>query len=478
MKTAKYLIIVCTAVLACQFPAAAEDNRAEEDRILAQAQIVSQAFAIIAKRVRPAVVNIRVERTQTRTTGDFNDPTELFRELLRRRFPGRIPDAQPRTTVGQGSGVIVDERGYILTNNHVVGSADTIIVKLSDGKEFPAELIGTDPDSDVAVIKIETDHLTIAPTGDSDDCLVGESVLAIGNPFGLESTVTTGIISARGRSGVGIVEVEDFIQTDASINPGNSGGPLVNLKGEVIGINTAIYSKSGGSMGINFAIPINIARSIMQGIITNKRVTSSYLGLQLQKLTPELARSFGLESPQGALVIGVLADTPAAKAGIMRGDIIIKYGKREIKDDHQMRNLVATTSPGTDVTVELIRRGKAFATTVRLEAVPEEVAVRARTDKVLDSLGIEVAEFTTALGQRLGYEQGAWGVLVMSVGRRSEAARIGIRPGSLIMKVDESEVKTPEELRAALAAADIRKGFNLIWRTGRYVQRVRISVAE
>ncbi len=460
-----FCLLLIVAIPAAHPLAAATTRERERTRreaaLVRKAQELSQAFAIVTRRIRPAVVNIQVERTET-VGRNYNNPFELFDEFFRRRFPRR------KRTTGQGSGVIVDRRGYILTNNHVVGDADTIVVKLHDGREVTAELVGTDPDSDVAVIRINTHNLIVAPMGNSDNCQVGEFVLAIGNPFGLESTVTSGIISARGRSGVGIVAIEDFIQTDAAINPGNSGGPLVNLKGQVIGINTAIYSKSGGYQGIGFAIPINIARTIMQGIIANKKRTSSYLGLRVMGLNVQIAKQFGLESTLGALVTEVLAHTPAARAGLRTGDVITHYGKRKIRDDQQLRNLVATTSPGKKIDIVYIRRGNVKKTTVTVEAIPKQVMIAKRSKKILDTLGIEIAELTPKLRRRLGYEEKAWGVLVVRV-TNPETIGMGIRPGSLILKVNDIEVRQPQKLLESLAAADPQKGVSILWRTGRYL---------
>ncbi len=456
--------LLAAAILAPSVPAASRTAR-EEAALIRRAQELSDAFAIIARRIRPAVVNIKVER-RSAVDQQYNDPLDLFREFFGRRFPRRLP--RERKDVGQGSGVIVDERGYILTNNHVVGDAETIVVKLADGREVSAELVGSDPDTDVAVVRIEAERITAAPMGNSDAARVGEFVLAVGNPFGLESTITSGIISARGRSGVNIVEIEDFIQTDAAINPGNSGGPLVNLQGEVIGINAAIYSKSGGYQGIGFAIPINIARTVMRGIITNKKVTSSYLGVQVMPLSADLAEKFGLESRRGALVTEVLANTPAAKAGLRPGDVILRFRNRLIRDAQQLRNLVATTQPGAKTEVLYVRRGHTKTAQVRVEAVPEEVTIARRSQRILESMGIEIAAFDNRLRQKLGYDHDTWGVLVTKVSN-PKTLRLGLRPGSLILRVNEIEVRSPTELMVALADADTREGLVLLWRTGRYL---------
>lgn len=467
--------------LAFSLSAIGEENppplKNEEEAILTQAQLASRAFAIVAQRVLPAVVHLKVERV--RTVAVAEDPFSLFDELLSRRFGPSFGPSFPRrrrfVEQSQGSGVIVDPRGYILTNHHVVGNADKILVKLSDGRSVPGELVGSSPESDVAVVRIEADRITVAPMGDSDDCMVGEWVLAIGSPFGLESTVTSGIISAKGRSGVRIAEYEDFIQTDAAINAGNSGGPLLNLKGEVIGINTAILSGSGagGFDGIGFAIPINIARTLMNGIIANKRMMGSYLGAHFQTVTPEIAEQFGLPAARGVLLTEVLADTPAARAGLRRGDIILRFGKREITDEDHLRTLVATTSPGKEIEIEFLRGHEKKTTRVTIEAIPEEVILEFQSRRLLDDLGLgTLVALTPAIAKEIGYPPSAEGVLVLTIKPRSQAHRMGLVPGSLILQVDETEVKTPEELRAALGKGDLRKGIKLIWRSGAYLRSV------
>ncbi len=438
----------------------------EEQASIESAVNLSKGFAGVARMVTPAVVNIKVERKLV--AGDFNNPFDLFPEFFN-RSPRRR-----QMQIGQGSGVIIDSNGYILTNNHVVGDADAIRVVLMDGREIPAELIGADPDSDIAVIKIEADNLAYAKVGDSDLVEVGEFVLAIGNPFGLSSTVTAGIVSARGRSGMGIVEIEDFIQTDAAINPGNSGGPLVNLRGEVIGINTAIFSRSGGYQGIGFAIPANMAKNIMQSLIAHKRVATSYLGVETQPLTQELAEHFGLQAARGALIRSVTKGSPGEKAGLRRGDIVVRWGRREIADDQQLRNLVTISSPGEAVDVEVIRDGKSVFLKATLVATPDEVVVEGRSDRLLQNLGISITTLTPELRANLGYGPDAKGVLVNEVIRGGPAAGMGLVPGSLILMVDGKEVNSPQDLRAALSAQGRKNYLDLVWRTGKFMQRARI----
>ena len=292
----------------------------EEEQILDKMAVINQAFEIVSKKIRPAVVNIQAESS------------------------GVVGHSQ-------GSGVIIDEQGYILTNAHVIAGADSVIVRLFDGREFTAEIIGENSESDIAVIRIQAPNLTIAKMGDSESSKVGHWVLAIGNPFGLESTVTAGIISAKGRTSVGSLSIADFIQIDAPINPGNSGGPLINLRGEVIGINSVTNKNSEG---LNFSIPINLARSIMQGIISHKNVATSYLGAALRAVDNDIADAFGLNAAKGALVTKVYKQTPASKAGLQSGDIIVRYGTRYINDDQELRTLVATTDPNDTRNIEFL----------------------------------------------------------------------------------------------------------------------------
>lgn len=455
----------------------------EEEAAIATARTFSRAFTAAAKIIRPAVVNIKVERRVT--VRGFNNPMEFFSEMMESPFPGfpgfapRKPRNQVETQIGQGSGVIVDINGYILTNNHVVGEADAIRVSLLDGREFPAELIGADPGSDVAVIKINADNLTVATLGDSDSIEVGEWVLAVGNPFGLDFTVTSGIVSARGRSGIfNMLEMEDFIQTDAVINPGNSGGPMVNLMGEVIGINTGIATAKGSASftGVGFAIPSNMAKNIMQSLISHKQVTSAYLGVETQPLTQDLASSFGMQSPKGALVQSVNKDSPAERAGFRRGDVVVRWGKRDIDDDQQFRNLVTITTPGEPVDVEVIREGRTVLLRVILDATTPKVVIEGRSDRFLQNLGIQVTDLTPELRRELGYEDDAFGVLVTAVERGSAARGMGFQPGVLIIVVNGTEIHSQEDLKRLLGSSDRTKTYDIILRNGELLRRVALQV--
>ncbi|RMG28646.1 MAG: Do family serine endopeptidase [Gammaproteobacteria bacterium] len=318
------------------------------------------SYADAVARAAPAVVNIYTAKIiQERPSPLLQDP------ILRYFFGDRLHSPlRKRLQTSLGSGVIVSPQGYILTNLHVVRDADQIEVLLQDGRTFSARLVGTDPDTDLAVLHVHARHLPTIVIGDSDRLRVGDVVLAIGNPFGVGQTVTMGIVSAKGRSDLGLNTYEDFIQTDAAINPGNSGGALINARGELVGINSAIFTKSGGSEGIGFAIPVSMARTVMQQIIEHGRVIRGWLGIEAQDLTPSLAQSFGLDSTHGMLIAGVLRDGPADRAGLEPGDVITAIAGRTVHDAHEAMALIAQQAPGSKVEIRGIRQGHPFRATV------------------------------------------------------------------------------------------------------------------
>jgi serine protease Do len=335
-------------------------------------------FVEVAKATKPAVVNISTTKV-VRSRGApyspfFNDP--FFRRFLGDDFFREFRAPREQREQSLGSGVIVSQEGYIVTNNHVVEGASEIRVLVGDQREFKGRVVATDPRTDVAVVKIAGHGLPTIPWGDSDRLQVGEWVLAIGNPFGLNQTVTAGIISATGRANVGIADYEDFIQTDAAINPGNSGGAMVNVRGELIGINTAIFSRSGGYMGIGFAIPSNMVREVMEDLIKRGKVTRGWLGVHIQLLTPDLAKKFGLKEAHGVLVGEVSGGSPAAKAGMKRGDVILELAGKRVEDPEHLRNEVARTEPGKRIPVKIWRGGKEMILQVEIEELPKEVVMR------------------------------------------------------------------------------------------------------
>jgi len=420
-----------------------------KERTLDNLRNLGTDFAEIVEKVSPAVVFIKVEQeVKGQPMLNYgkqspNNPFDLFNdEFMRRYFGQQFQQRQspPQRVIGQGSGFIISKDGYILTNNHVAGKADKITVKLNDGREFDAKLVGADSHSDVAVIKIEADNLPTLPFGDSDNLRVGEWVLAFGNPFGLSHTVTAGIVSAKGRSGVGITDYEDFIQTDAAINPGNSGGPLINLNGQVVGINTAIFSKSGGYMGIGFTIPINMVKVIHDQLIAHGEVTRGYLGVNIQDLTPELAKSFGLKDKKGILVADVVKDSPADNSGIKRGDVILKMNNNDVVDAGKFRNQIALILPGHKIHLVLWRKNGQQSVSVDIGKRPESDPAKSADSERLSKLGIAVTNLIPSLAEQFGY-QGESGVLITDVDRDSIAAWSGLRPGMLIQEVNQHPVK-------------------------------------
>ncbi len=438
------------------------DQSDADDQAIQVLERASQAFTRVARQATPAVVFIKVEKTieaPRRQATPFGDPFDFFGDDFFRHFFGdpRTPrrQAPPRQQrqVGQGSGFIVTSDGYILTNNHVVRDADKITVRLHDGREFDAEHIGGDPQSEVAVIKINSDDdLPVIQLGDSNVLEIGEWVIAIGNPFGLSETLTVGVVSAKGRSGIGLADYEDFIQTDAAINPGNSGGPLLNINGEVIGINTAIFTRSGGYMGIGFAVPINMARAIKQQLVETGEVVRGHLGIVIQEVTRDLAESFGLDEPRGILVGDVVPDSPADKHGLQQGDILLERDGREIKDVASFRNEIALTAPGTAIALTVFRDGKTISKTIEIGTLDDAGIVTSEDEQTWqEKLGLKITELTGEAAERFGYEPGR-GVLVEEVQPYGPAARAGVRPGNLIASVNRQPVGTPEEFYQALEA--------------------------
>ncbi len=421
----------------------------------------SKVFASVAYKVTPAVVHVSVTKkvaTRDPMQDFFGD--EFFRRFFednpRFRSPNPDQEGTPQQR-GLGSGMIVDAtRGYILSNNHVVKDADEVIVKLADRREFKAKVIGADEKTDIAVIQIDAPNLVQAPLGNSDDVMVGQWVLAIGNPFGLTQTVTAGIISAKGRANVGIVEYEDFIQTDAAINPGNSGGPLVNLRGEIIGVNTAIASQTGGNMGIGFAVPINMARNIMEQLISNGKVRRGWLGVRLQEVTPEIAQAFKLRQNQGVLISEIIKDSPADRAGLKEGDVIIAFDGSAAITIHQLRNQVATTPIGKRIRLEIIRDGRNISLDIVLGDLEkaqqslesEDIDIEGQSE-VLEDLGIVLREITPELVSqyRLRIKSG---VVITEVKPNSIARRQGISEGSVIQQINQINIRNLSDVRAAL----------------------------
>lgn len=444
---------------------------AEEPRISKEAidllSRTSQAMAEVVAAVRPAVVNISTTRT-VKVPGLYNP---FFDDPYFRRFFGDNFNNQRKRehkTTNLGSGVIVDKNGYILTNNHVIKGADEIRIRLSDRREFKGRVIGTDPKTDLAVIKIDADRLPVVKWGDSDKLRVGETVIAIGNPFGLHQTVTSGIISATGRANVGIADYEDFIQTDAAINPGNSGGALVNIRGELIGINTAIFSTSGGYQGIGFAIPSNMARSVMENLIKRGKVIRGWLGITVQQLTPELAQQFNLRNDKGVLVADVLEQSPAHKAGLMRGDIILEFDGKEINDPSVLRNMAANSPPGKEVTVKLIRGDSTKSIKVVIAELPSEA--QKISDKRSDIFqGIIVKNLTQDIRKSLQIPKNINGVIVTDIEPNSATQNV-LKKNDIITEINKRKINNLTQYREIIAGLKNVKQIMLrVYRNGAYI---------
>jgi serine protease Do len=431
------------------------------------ARALSDAFNAAAERVQPAVVSVYSEKVVKLRNFEWSLPFgedfpfkwffDQGQDDHARRQRGfrdyRVPQQ------GLGSGIIVDKEGHILTNNHVVKDVKEIRVTLADKRVFDAEIVGADPKTDLAVIKIKgkvPNDLPVAELGDSEPLRIGDWVLAIGAPFGYTQTVTAGIVSAIGRANVGLADYEDFIQTDAAINPGNSGGPLVNLDGQVIGINTAIATSIGQYAGVGFAIPTAIARQVMPTLVKGGKVTRGMLGILIQEIDPDLAKQFGLSDTKGTLVAQVNKDSPAEKAGIKAGDVILRFDNKQIEDARHLRNLVAATAPGAKAEVVVLRDGKEKTLRVSIGTLTAEKGAAGEEEsgeaEVTSGIGVTLAPLIADKAKELGYEKDE-GVLITEVEDNSPAARAELRPGDLITEINRDKVTTVAACKDAIAKA-------------------------
>ena len=463
-----FLAIILSAVVVLTATPAPAKEKSPSQESTALLGKLSEALADVAEAARPSVVNISTTSTVTMEEnpyGDmFNDP--FFRRFFGDQFdhPGKKRSYKSEAL---GSGVIVSQDGYILTNNHVVKNADEIKVILYYKREFKGKIVGSDPKTDLAVVKIDAKDLPIIQIGSSGKLKTGDVVLAIGNPFGLNQTITMGIVSAVGRSHVGIADYEDFIQTDAAINPGNSGGALVNTSGQLVGINTAIFSTSGGYMGIGFAIPTDMAKSVMDSIIKNGKVIRGWLGVGIQDLTPDLAKSLGLKETTGALVSGVMKNGPAEKAGIKRGDIIIELDGKTVGDSRLLRNMVADNAPGKTVTVTLLRKDKKESLKVTLgEFQDNKVAKKADFDFENILKDVVVQDLTPELRERLNIPADITGVVVAQIGQDNPVLN-ALQQGDVILEVERKPVANVKEYSEIVSKIGAKEGvLMLIYRDG------------
>ena len=502
LRRASLLGCLLTGGLLVTTAAQAVAEAAVSPRDIADVKKTGEVFAHVAAQAAQAVVFVDVKKEIDRSGrgGPPGDLGNLFERFFRFGPPGHggeghqfrpaprgrrgpTQEGPKRYQRGQGSGFLVSSDGYILTNNHVVADADEVTVKLRDGRKFEAKIVGTDPSSDVALVKIEGKGLPFLELGDSDELKVGHWVLAIGSPFGLSHTVTSGIVSATGRSRVGIVDYENFIQTDASINPGNSGGPLIDLDGKVVGINTAILSRSGASAGIGFAIPANMARSIYLQLQSDGRVTRGFLGIVIQDVDEDLARSFALKTAEGILVSQVQKGAAADKGGLQVGDVIVEVDGEPAGSTDVFRNKVAMTPPGTRMGLQVIRDGRRKGLMIKVgereedgEAATETSAAEGMSSEELaESLGFRVQELDASLAKRFGYE-GEKGLLVAWVASGSQAAERGLRPGVLIVEVNRKPVADLRDFEGAVGSGKPGDTVLLLVRDGEFTRYVALEL--
>ena len=426
---------------------------------------INSAVAEVAGAATPAVVNISSTKTvhmRNMQSPFFNDP--FFRDFFGGNLPGSGKQKDFKES-GLGSGVIVSGDGYILTNNHVIDNADEITVRLSDKRVFKGKVIGADPKTDLAVVRINAGKLPYLKLGDSDQLKVGEMVIAVGNPFGLNQTVTSGIISAKGRANVGLAEYEDFLQTDAPINPGNSGGAMVNIRGELIGINTAILTSSGGSEGVGLAIPSNMAKSVMESLIKKGKVVRGWLGVSIQTLTPELAKQMNLKNEKGALIADVMDDSPASRAGIQRGDVVLEFDGREVADSGKLKNMVAGVQPGQNVKLKILRDGVEKTLTVQIGEMT------ARTQKMTGQAdnqfrGVTVQNLTADIRRSLQLPGRLKGVVVADISDDSPAADV-LAQGDVILEINRQKIESVADYNKAVSGVKSGKqALVLVYRNG------------
>ncbi|KIA76667.1 putative periplasmic serine endoprotease DegP-like [Parachlamydia acanthamoebae] len=440
-------------------------------------KIMALDFVDVAKKATPAVVSIRVKIAPSSPfQKSERDETDLFNENFWQQFFGLPKSNEKKSSqdqVGQASGFIVSDNGYILTNNHVITDAKEITAMLVDGREFPAKVVGKDKNTDIAVLKIEAESLPYLKLADSDELQPGQWAIAIGNPLGLQASLTVGVISATGRDNLDIATIEDFIQTDAAINRGNSGGPLLDMKGEVVGINTAIVSNQGGYMGIGFAIPSNIAQNIMDQLISSGSATRGFIGVTLQKIDQNLAQAFGLTKMEGALISDISKGSPAEKAGLRQGDIVLKYDNHPVAHISALRKAVSFMKPGTKLNLTILREGKTLEIPIDVGTFPEHPSQLIAAD---NKIGLEVENITPETAQKLGISGLKGGLLITQVRPGSPAYIAGIRPGAILVAVNQNTVTTVAEFQQILKDSDPSKPVLLLIKQGGFTRFVSIKV--
>ena len=430
--------------------------------VTAPAEQLGKAFAAVAAHVKPAVVSVYSEKMIRFKAPDLEFPfgDEFFNRFFGQQFQFHHPRGQQKEFKvpqrGMGTGMLLDKQGHVLTNYHVVQDVDEIKVQLPDKRQFAAKILGADPKTDVAILEMKgaiPGDLPIIDLGDSDALEDGNLVMAIGAPFGLTQTVTTGIISAKGRSDVGIADYEDFLQTDTPINPGNSGGPLINMRGQVIGMNSAIETSMGQYSGVGFAIPVNMIKAMLPTLIKGKQVTRGMIGVSIQDVTKDLAEQFHLSNTKGALISQVYKDSPAEKAGLNPGDVIVRFNGRAVTDSAQLRNFVAASAPGDQARIDVVRNGSEESFTVAIGKMTPEIATAKTSpgaENVLANLGLAVQTLTPDVAKQFGVEESK-GVLITGVDDGSLAAMSNLQPGDVIVEADRKPVSNVAELQLALS---------------------------
>ncbi|MBF0473625.1 MAG: DegQ family serine endoprotease [Nitrospirae bacterium] len=407
----------------------------------------TKALTEVSETVKPVVVNISTERSDS---GERNPFGHFFNDPFFRKFfddnEDSIGPMRKHKSTSLGSGVIIKSDGYIITNNHVVKDADKINVLTVDNKTYTGKVIGSDPKTDIAVIKIAANNLPTINIGDSDKLRVGEVVIAIGSPYGLNQTVTMGIVSAIGRSNVGISDYEDFIQTDAAINPGNSGGALVNTKGELVGINTAIFSTSGGYQGIGFAIPVNIVKRVVDSLIKTGKVVRGWLGISIQDLTPDLAKQFGIDGTTGVLIADIVEGGPAEKVGIKQGDLIVELNNKPMTSTKDLRNMIANTPPGNAVELVIVRDGKKKKFSVKVGELPDKIVASADGQSTNNLMGVSVQTLTPIIKERMDIPSKVKGVIVVDIDPESPAGSV-LKQNDIICEVNKTRISDIEEFK-------------------------------